>query len=307
MSADERIIEALNAPPAGPTGKAAEYLEKLIAESFKRELDQEENVIRSLPFFATSIGVLVTFIGFVRGLLPAFSWTSWPVLGYGVLVHGSLAGLLVSLIALLLFLYQAVRERKFNYPMSEAEMLNYIAGLTTYYRDLAEQSPGSGGGEEIDPMEVIDRAVVDDIRATMMGQMAASAAVSRSNNLARLKARARAFSALMTALGFALVLIVAILIHDALNGGSHGQDGVARPGIAESQRAGSEDGPPPGEAKGAGHAGGREGTLELRGDPARGFRAGQGEQGTISVPPTSQPSGEVPAAGAAPDPLFERR
>ncbi|EWY36954.1 hypothetical protein N825_22850 [Skermanella stibiiresistens SB22] len=306
MSADERITEPRNTQSFGPTGKASEYLEKLIADSFKREMDQEENVIRSLPFFATSIGVLVTFVGFARGLLPAFSRTSWPELGYGILVHGALAGLLVSLLALLLFLYKAVRERQFEYPMSESEMLDYAASLTAYYRALADEATASGGGDD-DPVEVIERAVVDDLRATMMGQMAASAKLSRANNLARLKARARAFSALMTALGFALVLIVAILIHDALNGGSHGQDGVARPGIAESQRAGPEDGTPSGEAKGAGHAGSREGTLELRGSPAEKRDTGRGEQEPVNGRPTPLPNERVPAAGATSEPKFEHR
>jgi hypothetical protein len=49
--------------------KFTEYLEKFIADSFKRESDQEENVVRSLPFFATSLGVLAASVGLVRGAL----------------------------------------------------------------------------------------------------------------------------------------------------------------------------------------------------------------------------------------------
>src|SRR4051794_24492919 len=107
MNADN---ETATDEPAGVTGKAAEYLESLVTESFRREPDQEENVVRSLPFFATSIGVLITFVGFARGILPAFAWSPWPLLVYGLL-----AGLLASLIAMLLFLYQGIRERKFDY------------------------------------------------------------------------------------------------------------------------------------------------------------------------------------------------
>src|SRR5690242_10543276 len=101
MSVLEEPVESVVQTPTGATGKAAEYLEKLVTESFKRELDQEENVVRSLPFFATSIGVLITFVGFVRTTLPAFSLTAWPIIAYGLLFS-----LLCALAALLLFLYQ---------------------------------------------------------------------------------------------------------------------------------------------------------------------------------------------------------
>ncbi len=46
--------------------KTTEYAEKIISDAFKREIDQEENVVRSLPFFATSLGVLAAATGVVR-------------------------------------------------------------------------------------------------------------------------------------------------------------------------------------------------------------------------------------------------
>lgn len=295
--------------PAGATGKAAEYLEKLVGDSFKRELDQEENVVRSLPFFATSIGVLITFIGFARGALPAFVWTGWPILVYGLLT-----GLLTSLIALLVFLYQAVCQRKFNYPMQEAELIEYAANLTAYYREVAASEPANQEDEEGDPVEIVERAVIDDIRNTMLEQTSTAARLSRSNNWARLKARARAFSALMAALAFALALIVAILIHDALNGGPRGKDVNARPGTTESHDAGHEDRPARGEAKGSGDAGSGQGGVALRGVPAQGQGAEQREQDKVSGQTSqtsgcgsaatgSQPAAATGASGAATAPV----
>jgi hypothetical protein len=67
----------------------------------------------------------------------------------------------------------------------------------------------------------------------MMGQIGKAAQVSRTNNWARLQARARAFLTLMIALGFALVLIVVILSQHALSGGFYGQNSNARVGVAE--------------------------------------------------------------------------
>lgn len=259
------------------TGKAAEYLEKQMGDSFKRELDQEENVIRSLPFFATSIGVLVTFVTLVRRDLPNFDWALWPTVIYGLLT-----GVLLSLLFVLLFLYQAVRRRNFEYLMPETKMLEYAREVITYYRTVsAQDSPtatakATSPGDETDPVAVLETAVVSDIRNTMINDLAAAAESSRSNNLARLTARTRAFTVLTMALVFALGMIVAILVHDAVNGVFHGgQDGNSSRGVKESPRAGPEDGPLPAETDSTGNAGGREGGLELqgshrqKGDPAR--------------------------------------
>ncbi len=50
--------------------KTAEHLERLFADAFKREVDQEENVARTLPFFATAIGTILATIGLLRPASP---------------------------------------------------------------------------------------------------------------------------------------------------------------------------------------------------------------------------------------------
>jgi hypothetical protein len=200
----------------GPTGKVAEYVEKLVSESFKREADQEENVIRSLPFFATSIGVLVAFIGLARPALPPLTLSPFPIIVYGLLT-----GVMLSLTVLIAFLFLAVRQRTFKYPMSEADLIAYAARLTDYYSAAASPAASAGTAEsgeadhaeaasenEADTTETIEKAVIDDLRNTITGQIAEAARVSRANNIKRLGARARAFASLMVALGFALALIV---------------------------------------------------------------------------------------------------
>jgi len=52
---------------------ANEYLEKIVAESYKREIDQEENVVRSLPFVAAALAVLATIMIFLRSYIPLYS------------------------------------------------------------------------------------------------------------------------------------------------------------------------------------------------------------------------------------------
>jgi hypothetical protein len=47
---------------------ANEYLETLVADSYKRELDQEENVVRSLPFAAAALAVVSTIMVVIRAM-----------------------------------------------------------------------------------------------------------------------------------------------------------------------------------------------------------------------------------------------
>ncbi|HSK40525.1 MAG TPA: hypothetical protein VK943_12230 [Arenibaculum sp.] len=197
----------------GPTGRAAEYLEKLVADGFGRELDQEEGIARSLPFFATSIGVLVAFIGLAQPTLEPFSWAVWPVIVYGLL-----AGVVASLAALLVFLSLVVRHETFKYPMDEKALIDYAAELTAYYEAAADP----GGQQDVIDVEAVEKAVVDDMRNAMTEQLAAAGAVSRANNAKRLRARSRAFAVLLLALVFAWGLVTAILIRDALIGGING-------------------------------------------------------------------------------------
>lgn len=255
------------------TGKVAEYLEKQMGDSFKREQDQEENVIRSLPFFATSIGVLVTFVTLVRKELPILDWTLWPSVIYLLLT-----GVLGFLLLVLKFLHDAVRRRDFVYLMSETKMLEYSRETVTYYRTLSDQNSSEPDTapdaetrkDETDPVTVFENAVVGDLRNAMINDLAAAAQSSRLNNLERLTARTRAFTSLMIALIFALAMTVAILIHDTVNGGlDGGQDGNVNRGVTAPQRAGPEDGPLPAETNPSGSAGGREGGLELPGSHHR--------------------------------------
>ncbi len=61
-----------------------EYLEKIVAASYAREVDQEENVFRTLPFAATALAIIFTFVVFIKNDVPGpFGWSLWACrLGY---------------------------------------------------------------------------------------------------------------------------------------------------------------------------------------------------------------------------------
>lgn len=153
-----------------PSGAAGDYLERVVSEGLKRQLDEEENVVRSLPFFATSLGVLVAFIGLARPMFPEFEWT-WGI----VAIYGLLSLVLLSLALLLFFLWRAVNTRRFLYPMKETALLRYAANLEAYYR-----------GQSASATPVQQDPLLDDLRDAMIRQMAAASARSRVNNLRRM-------------------------------------------------------------------------------------------------------------------------
>jgi hypothetical protein len=267
-----------------PTGQAAEYLEKIVADGFRRELDQEENVVRSLSFFATSLGVLVAFLGLAMPLLPPLA--AEPV---AVAAYAALAVVVASLALLLFFLFDAIRVRRFEYPSDELALRDYARRLTAYY------SQGTADGRPPAP-DVVAGAVLDDLRATVTGQLAEAARVSRRNNADRLRARARAFSALMLALAFALLLVCLIFLRGAVDGGADGE--AVRPGAAApgEHDPGGRDRPGPGEAPGPGDARGREGRVDLPRGPPGELPAGAAERPAgaagLTAPTPDEPAAE---------------
>jgi hypothetical protein len=178
--------------------KADEFVEKLIGEGYKRELDQEENVVRSLPFFATSLGVLATALGLARPAIGPFALAAFPLAIYATLGFIGLAILLV-----LVFLLQATRPRQFKLPMSEQALLGYRTSLRDYY--------AASGKDEA----TLAEAMLADMREEVTRQVAEATRITRQNNLARLRARGRAVTALVAAIFLAFVLLGLILGRDA--------------------------------------------------------------------------------------------
>lgn len=172
-----------------------EYLEKAISDAFKREFDQEENVVRSLPFFAAVLALLISTVGVVRDAIPHLS-TSW----FSVFSWLMIGGIGISIALVLFYLWHAVRRRRFDYPMREADLVQYANGLRNFHTE-------SG----VSP-EQLDGVVIADIRQTMIDQLARAAMQNRENNASRSIARGRALTTLVTGLGLAFLLVAGIIV-----------------------------------------------------------------------------------------------
>jgi hypothetical protein len=222
----------------GPAGDHWDHLERLFAEQYGREFENEENVWRSLPFFSATLAVQVAVVVQVAPLVPA--------------VQGRLAWLVVvALVALnavlacgvLYFLERSIRSAELSYLASEPELLAYVVDLDGYF---ARHGPPIDADSET-PKAALQRLLVE--------QYAAAAKTNRAINRERARIRRRAGSLLVASV-LATLLLAGVtigpqLLWGAATGDDHGQGAPTRSG-----RAGVV-GPVP-SARGGGGADGRQ-------------------------------------------------
>src|SRR5271169_5475947 len=110
---------------------ANQYLEILVAESYKRELDQEENVVRSLPFAAAALAVTSTTILVIRAYIPAEAIGFYPIAVWALLI-----GFGISIAPALWFLFLAVAPKRLQYLSPANELYSYVNDLRNYYTGL---------------------------------------------------------------------------------------------------------------------------------------------------------------------------
>jgi hypothetical protein len=105
---------------------AIDHIEKTLADSYRKEIDQEENVWRSLPFFAAAIALELAALFQIFSKLPRTG--TWAlVAAEGLLV---LIGLL--LIAALLLLAACIAPVRFRYLSREPLLLRYTEDLIAF-------------------------------------------------------------------------------------------------------------------------------------------------------------------------------
>lgn len=180
-----------------------EYLEELMAASYKREIDQEENVVRSLPFVAVGLAVLSTIMIFVSKFIPEYRFKSYVIVVCGMLFF---FGCLIILV--IIYLLLAVSGPRFQRVSNPTELYLYSKRLEKYYGDIG-RTP-----------EQIAQAVVNDMRLLMSQQYATCSAYNQAINVAHSRARARAFVSLVMAVALAFGIVVTISVHEAMNGSS---------------------------------------------------------------------------------------
>lgn len=253
-----------------PPDPLLEQLERTLADSYKREIEAEENVWRSLPFFAATFALQFAGLAQARDWLLAMQGTTALVaIGLLVLAGGSTA-------LGLLFLAQSIAPAEFRYLSRETELLRYAGALREQERAAGREATEASA------------AALASFRATLVAQYAMAVDNNRAINRRRATRRTRAALAILCSVLLVTALVALTLgtnmshatgagpIHDSqkpaestLATGS----GATRPGPTGGDSATTRPG---GNAGRAADGGGARGMVEPRsgGTAARGAAAG---------------------------------
>jgi hypothetical protein len=138
------VVSRLLEPPVIPSAKKESdpeppvlaYIEQTLADSYRKEIDQEENVWRSMPFFAATLALQVTALVQILNKFPN------PATVFGSASSGLLAlAALLDLVALG-FLSLSIWPRRFNYIASEPDLLAYAEELIRHEEERKkDESP----------------------------------------------------------------------------------------------------------------------------------------------------------------------
>ena len=110
--------------PSEPAALA--HIEKTLADSYRKEIDQEENVWRTLPFFAATLALQLAALYQLADKIPG------PETWLGVAALFLLGGCLLLTFVALIYLAPAVLPRRFHYLANEPALLRYANDLIDY-------------------------------------------------------------------------------------------------------------------------------------------------------------------------------
>ena len=110
---------------------ALAHIEKTLSDSYRKEIDQEENIWRSLPFFAAILALQLAALFQVIERIPPGGGSAVGV--FRVLVAVSVASSLSALAVLAWSIFPA----KFEYIARDSALLDYALGLIEDERDPA--------------------------------------------------------------------------------------------------------------------------------------------------------------------------
>ena len=168
-----------------------DHIEKTLMEAYRKEIDQEENIWRSLPFFAATLALqLAALFPIIERLPPRFGPAWWTAI-----VFASISGF--ATVIALAFLARSIWLAKFRYIAPESELLAYADGL-----DRDEQAAGVAA-----PVDALGT-----LKAMLALQYAVATVNNRHINQRRALWRAIAGVATLASVFATLALVVTVAL-----------------------------------------------------------------------------------------------
>jgi hypothetical protein len=173
---------------------ALSYIEKFLADAYRKEIDQEENVWRSLPFFATTIALQIAALGQFISWLPPLG-TVFSLFAIALL---SVSGLLMLTALVLLAL--CIKPAKFQYAAREPLVFRYAEDL------IAAEDAALAAGNSNPPI------ALESLQKQMAIQFAVGADHNRRITKRRELIRTWAGLAIIGSMTATLFLVATVLI-----------------------------------------------------------------------------------------------
>lgn len=171
-----------------------DHLEKTLADAYRKEIDQEENIWRSLPFFAATLALQLAAVVPAMGHLPPYHSGAW----WDALLAAAIAG--VATLAALLFLAVSIYPARFRYIAPEPDILDYAVGLDSDER----RTRTAGAAEPNDALAIL--------KETLARQYAIAAHNNRQINQRRALWRSIAGLATLASVVATLWLVVTVML-----------------------------------------------------------------------------------------------
>lgn len=181
--------------------KSREYLEKLFSEAYKREIDQNENVWRTLPGFVTAAAFLVGANFYIISHEPR----PQPFVHTIQLYYSFQVASLLCLGLGFLFLFDTIRGRDYRVLPFERDTLKFHKGMEAHY--------GAHGHLSSDGK---DESVLTEVQSFMLDTLAEDVSFNRNINKGRYLSRARAAVLLMVGYACAAPPVILAARQDAL-------------------------------------------------------------------------------------------
>ena len=183
----------------------------MFQDSYRQEVGAEEDVHRTLPFFATALGLIITAINYAASQLPRWALVTracrtasgaervsaavgcgWPL----VLTALLLAASALLSVGVLVLLALATKRRAYERVGPEDRHVERARSLRDYHEGRGLEGPA------------LDLAVSLDLRDQLLDDFAQVIPINRTLNLQRYKLRARAVSWLLWSLLSALLATI---------------------------------------------------------------------------------------------------
>lgn len=152
--------------------KTDTFLFVACSESYKRELDADESIWRTLPFFVALVGLAITVLPptYRAAIALRLLWWRIPALGFLTLAVVAFG------VAIVLF-WRVIKLRDYRYPPVDTKIVDYARQLDEFY-----------GAKRLSAA-ARDEATRDDLRKFLTDEFAAAVAQNRKNNTDKIAAR----------------------------------------------------------------------------------------------------------------------